>query len=1083
MMKSWLRVAKGSHWSRGIAYLLACCALLNVSLSPALALLETDMTGNNGLVAPGATWGDHTVIDTANGAIIDWSNFNTSTTQSVTFNQYDALGGILSEASAVLNRITSASPTQFNGALTANGRVFIVNPAGILFGNNEVSPMPSINVTQLVASGLGMTDQAFQDAIADPANEMVFEGGSGRVENYGWISATDSIHLVGSRVVNRRVLQAPNGLIVLAGGDRVRIAQDGSNVFVELFADPGGVYPGGVTDAENRSSLSVGNGKIILAAADTFGRAVGHAGQISAPGGTVRFQAARVNDRGPINVHSAAYTHAAGGTVELIGADEVVVGEDKLGIPADINANGDDGPGGNIILQSGGEVRIETGTIPHIYGGSEDTIFSAKGNGSSGDGGHIKIIGNDISIAPGTMFDASAQNAASTPGALEIETPSITVANGPGAGALDTVYEEDIEALSTGGTGLILRATGPSSGVTVEDIADNQMTGGRGGIELHATGADGSVSFADSADSISTTRGNIAVSAGSGGINVGSLETGEASAVPGSITLTTTNGGDITAQNLAIRNGSGHAEITADASGDLTINGNVAVGRDAAIQDIPDNAEAEAIVNLSAGNHVILNGAVTANSHGANSEAEGTLTKSYIGIFGDTNSSGVGDVTINGNLVATAISATGGTSNATIEVQTPNNVIFGPGAAMPLADGDNGEVHVESYTSIREEINGDVAEIIISQALVEALPDFGSTHMGSTIMGNVLSNDSNPQGDPMTASLVTGPSHAASFTLNPDGSYSYTPEAGYVGDDTFTYTATAGGSTTSPILVTITMSNTLPLLNNDAATTFQDTRVLGNVLTNDSDADGDPLTSSLVSGPANADSFQLNSNGAFSYTPKKGFVGTDSFTYSASDPQTGAEPAQATVTITVSEQKTTAPPAAPGVDVRIEPEISGAPALVKWVALELGISEKLVDVWFANAVASAREIPPVDSYASFKKAAKVLQDPTGIHTSALSRVIAEFASSTAPPTEEQMASIAGAIAGAEDESIYAVAGEYVKSLEDYVTFLVGEMGFSQEDAIALVTEKYVSKLAEKENVGLAAYVAAELANVFTDTVD
>ena len=64
--------------------------------------------------------------------------------------------------------------------------------------------------------------------------------------------------------------------------------------------------------------------------------------------------------------------------------------------------------------------------------------------------------------------------------------------------------------------------------------------------------------------------------------------------------------------------------------------------------------------------------------------------------------------------------------------------------------------------------------------------------------------------------------------------------------------------------------------------------------------DGDPLTSSLISGPANASDFQLNSNGTFSHTPKAGFIGEDSFTYSATDPQVGAEPGQAMVTITVS---------------------------------------------------------------------------------------------------------------------------------------------------------------------------------------
>jgi len=143
---------------------------------------------------------------------------------------------------------------------------------------------------------------------------------------------------------------------------------------------------------------------------------------------------------------------------------------------------------------------------------------------------------------------------------------------------------------------------------------------------------------------------------------------------------------------------------------------------------------------------------------------------------------------------------------------------------------------------------------------------------------------------------------------------------------------------------------------------------------------------------------------------------------------------------------TTAPPPAPGVDVRIEPEISGYPALIKWVAQEIGVNERTVDVWFANTLASARDIPPIESYEGFKKAAKVLQDRRGIHADALVQVISEFASSTAPPSEEQMASIADAIAlSTESNSVYARAGLYLDSLAVYVAFLVDEMGFSADE--------------------------------------
>ncbi len=139
---------------------------------------------------------------------------------------------------------------------------------------------------------------------------------------------------------------------------------------------------------------------------------------------------------------------------------------------------------------------------------------------------------------------------------------------------------------------------------------------------------------------------------------------------------------------------------------------------------------------------------------------------------------------------------------------------------------------------------------------------------------------------------------------------------------------------------------------------------------------------------------------------------------------------------------------------------------------------------FANSPASAGDIPLYGAYSSFKKAANVLRDRRGIHTDALAQVIGEFASSSAPPTEEQMASVAQAIArNTEAGNVYARAGQYLDSFAEYVAFLVNEMGFSEKDAAKFVTAKYVDRLAEKNNVDVAAFVAARLANLYEDSID
>ena len=83
-----------------------------------------------------------------------------------------------------------------------------------------------------------------------------------------------------------------------------------------------------------------------------------------------------------------------------------------------------------------------------------------------------------------------------------------------------------------------------------------------------------------------------------------------------------------------------------------------------------------------------------------------------------------------------------------------------------------------------------------------------------------------------------------------------------------------------------------------------------------------------------------------------------------------------------------------------------------------------------------------------------------------------------------MASVAEAIArNTEAGNVYALAGLYLDSFAEYVAFLVHEMGFSEEDAVAFVTTRYVDQLAEKNNVDIAAFVAARLANLYEDSID
>jgi len=114
---------------------------------------------------------------------------------------------------------------------------------------------------------------------------------------------------------------------------------------------------------------------------------------------------------------------------------------------------------------------------------------------------------------------------------------------------------------------------------------------------------------------------------------------------------------------------------------------------------------------------------------------------------------------------------------------------------------------------------------------------------------NVLWNDYDPENAPLTAALVSGPSHAASFSFSTDGWFTYTPDYHYLGEDQFTYEISDGELTDSAV-ATIYVYNTPPTAGDDSFTVKHDSRLCDWVIGNDYDADGDSITASLVSGPS-----------------------------------------------------------------------------------------------------------------------------------------------------------------------------------------------------------------------------------------
>ncbi|WP_288940491.1 Hint domain-containing protein [uncultured Roseovarius sp.] len=181
----------------------------------------------------------------------------------------------------------------------------------------------------------------------------------------------------------------------------------------------------------------------------------------------------------------------------------------------------------------------------------------------------------------------------------------------------------------------------------------------------------------------------------------------------------------------------------------------------------------------------------------------------------------------------------------------------------------------------------------------DAKDDAASVNEDNSVTIPVLANDTDPETDALT---VTGASDGANGTtvVNPDGTITYTPDPDFNGTDSFTYTVSDGngGTDTATVNVTINAVNDEPLAQDDTATTDFESDVTIPVLGNDTDVDGDTLSVTDVTDPANG-SAVINADGTITYTPDAGFSGEDSFSYTVSDGNGGTD--TATVTVSVAE--------------------------------------------------------------------------------------------------------------------------------------------------------------------------------------
>lgn len=515
-------------------------------------------------------------ITNSPSSIINWQSFSIGASEITRFIQQ-------SNSSAVLNRVVTQNPSSILGALQSNGRVFLINPNGILFGAGS-----QIDVAGLVASTLRLSDADFL------AGRLRFTEvpGAGSVINQGAINTAQGgqVYLVGPAVTNSGIITSPKGEVILAAGNSVELVAPGTpNLRVEITAP---------------DNQAINLGQIVADA----GRVGIYAGLIN-QSGTIRADSAVVTEDGKIVLKATkGVTLEAGSVTQASGArggEISVLADGAVQVAGRLDASAPNGGDGGFIETSAAKLSIEptaviTTDAPYGKTGTwlidppDFTIASAGGNITGADlatnlvSNNIVISSNDsMADGNGDIFvndGVSWSNSNSlTLTALRNVNVNRSVTNaGSGAIALYAGWDGTSPAATpvvTPGVGDV--NVGSATATAPTDVSTGGMLTVKAGDTLTVQGGSAGGAFArlTSGSGQTISAANITLMGGTGTFN-SFADIRQAS--PGaSQSITVTGGGTLSMQgglsgldNFArIRNDGTHQQINFPAGGAIVLTG------------------------------------------------------------------------------------------------------------------------------------------------------------------------------------------------------------------------------------------------------------------------------------------------------------------------------------------------------------------------------------------------------------------------------------------------------------------------------------------------------------------------------
>ncbi|HVR39157.1 MAG TPA: Ig-like domain-containing protein, partial [Thermoanaerobaculia bacterium] len=549
---------------------------------------------------------------------------------------------------------------------------------------------------------------------------------------------------------------------------------------------------------------------------------------------------------GNVVVHSGAVISS--GTSSTGNGGNIVMnvsGSTLLDSSSTISASSTGGDAGDISITGGGSIEVRG----LVASGPSRTISASKYTGAVLTGGSANAAGGDITIRSTTHVEP----------AIIISSAGTVVSEGQNVGSGTVALE---------GCGIIIKglvATVADEGTSAKVVIRSGTTITVDGRDLGASGTRLGMIRADALQQ--SASGFAANLFARNAISV-------LGPTAGTLYAMNSNGG--TTSNDA----SGTINVIATAGG-ASASGNAfsASGNNAGDQGGAINVSARDNVNLDTAKAKAAGGTTNPNRKGGSINV-----RSYSGSVSWQNGSGDVRPTGSGSGVPAAqqgtITLTYCTTVSTSGSTFPTN--GAPVGAFPTT--------VQSCSPAAPSLPNGESHPDCNDPPI-ANPDAYTVAEGGTLnvaAPGVLTNDTDPDGDPITAILVSGPTHATSFALNADGSFTYVHDGGESTTDSFTYKANDGfaDSNVTTVTITITPVNDPPVANNDTYAVNEGGTLnvaAPGVLANDTDPDGPTATAILVSGPAHASSFVLNPNGSFIYVHDGSETTSDSFTYRVSD--------------------------------------------------------------------------------------------------------------------------------------------------------------------------------------------------------